>query len=347
MVMRVIKRRIGCSWTIIAGLFVVISSAWSGAPPSDDAVTGYALNHLMVQPGNQDFRRVFLGVTLWQGGRELAGSPAVVGIGSPLLVEIQWETNTADTAEPAVEVGFLSHNNRFVRSLESEPLPAADEADAPRPGAVSWSRRQLDLGPVLGEYSGLGYLVFYRPLPGPDITRREALEYAPVFIEALPRRRTVSTNEYGRFFPEDHVSLDTSVRLGHGAEAVLHLDDPLEAHGGLGLISSFGYGSEPQGEAVAVLEFLRDGELLHDETLRAGVHTARADYDFNPDSQNHEKISIIESTEADYLSTRGTPFMRHKYVTILNPEHLAAADSLRIRSRSPVILEIHDLVLTD
>ena len=277
----------------------------------------------------------------------MEGSPAVIATGVPLFVEIQWETNTANPTDPAIEARFLSHQNRYVRSLEFE-VTQNGSGEPLRPGSSFWRRRRLDLGPVLGQYSGLGYLVFYRSLPGPDITRREALDYASVYIDPVPRGRTVSTNEYGRFFPENHVSLDTSVRLGHGAEVVLPLGEPLEAHGGLAVISSFGYGSEPQGEAVAELEFLRDGETLHGETLRAGVHTARADYDFNPDGQNHQKIPIIESAEADYLSRRGTPFMRHKYVTILDLEFgAAAADSIRIRSRSPVILEIHDLVLTD
>jgi len=348
MVMFVTKGRWGLSCGIVAGLILSISSAWADGPLGEDDTEGYALNHVLEEPESQDFRNVFLGLRLLQEGERLEGAPAVIGADSPLFVEIQWETNTANPAAPALEARFLSHENRYVRSLESEVTPKASEDRPLRPGSSFWRQRRLDLGPLLGHYSGLGYLVFYRSLPGPDITRREALDYAPVYIEPLPRERTVSTNEYGRFFPEDHVSLDTSVRLGHGGDVVLPLEEPLEEYSRLGVISSFGYGSEPQGEPVAELEFLRDGEILHSETLRAGVHTARADYDFNPDGQHHEKIPIIESAEADYLSTQGTPFMRHKYVTILDLEFGAAkADSSRIRSRSPVILEIHDLVLTD
>ena len=333
----------------MAGVILSISSAWASDPPGgENGAQGHALNHVLEEPESQDFRNVFIGLALFQADERLDDSPALIDTGAPLFVEIQWETNTSNPTEPAIEARFLSHKNRYVRSLEFEVTPNASGEPPPRPGSSFWRRRRLDLEPVLGQYSGLGYLVFYRSLPGPDITRREALDYASVYIEPVPRGRTVSTNEYGRFFPENHVSLDTSVRLGHGAEVVLPLGEPLEAHGGLAVISSFGYGSEPQGEAVAELEFLRDGETLHGEPLRAGVHTARADYDFNPDGQNHQKIPIIESAEADYLSRRGTPFMRHKYVTIFDLEFGAAtADSIRIRSRSPVILEIHDLVLTD
>ncbi|MFP4193279.1 MAG: hypothetical protein ACLFU6_14560 [Candidatus Hydrogenedentota bacterium] len=342
------KRCLGFSWGIIAGLLLSISSAWAAEPSREDDREGYALNHVLEEPESQDFRNVFLGLALLQGGERLDGSPAVIGTDNPLLVEIHWETNTANSTDPAIEARFLSHRNRYVRSLEAEVTPNASAEGPVPPGSSFWRQRRLDLGPLLGQYSGLGYLVFYRALPGPDITRREPLDYAPVYIEPVPRERTVSTSEYARFFPENRVSLDTSVRLGHGAEVVLPLEKPREAHGGLGVVSSFGYGSEPQGEAVAEVEFLRDGETLHVETLRAGVHTARADYDFNPDAENHQKIPIIESDEADYLSAQGTPFMRHKYVTILDLEFGAgAADSIRIRSRSPVILEIHDLVLTD
>ncbi|MFP4172446.1 MAG: hypothetical protein ACLFV4_05990, partial [Candidatus Hydrogenedentota bacterium] len=223
------KRCLGFSWGIIAGLLLSISSAWSAEPSREDDREGYALNHVLEEPESQDFRNVFLGLALLQGGERLDGSPAVIGTDNPLLVEIHWETNTANSTDPAIEARFLSHRNRYVRSLEAEVTPNASAEGPVPPGSSFWRQRRLDLGPLLGQYSGLGYLVFYRALPGPDITRREPLDYAPVYIEPVPRERTVSTSEYARFFPENRVSLDTSVRLGHGAEVVLPLEKPREA----------------------------------------------------------------------------------------------------------------------
>lgn len=287
-----------------------------------------------------------LGVDLLQEGAPVA--PDVLLGGRPLVMRFHWIPSRRAAAAVPFEVTFVSAGSRISRRYEL--------AAAPEPGAAPWEGgcvylqpQAIDLPSVATAMSGdVSIIVQLIEQEMGAIVRRPLQQIrarvSPAVVPGQVSRRAVAA-----FFGETARPLNVSFRLGSGAAAEVPLPAGVSGAAAetIGLVSAFSYGDIPQGGPVCMVEVLAGDEVVRQVELRSGEHSARADYDYRPEEQKHDKTSVVESWLAEYGDAEGAPFNKHKYgVRIpIGADAAARATALRFRAAADVVFDVYEVVL--
>ncbi|MEK7794924.1 MAG: hypothetical protein AAB353_10355 [Candidatus Hydrogenedentota bacterium] len=290
-----------------------------------------------------------LGIDAVQHGRRLSGTPLEIDGDAPLLLRLYWMPERTDIGSARIRLKSWSHDSRIV--VEDE---FAVEGDTPR--ISDWKAGRLykvehtwDPRAAATSFSGKSFLTLgFQPtgapansLPVPLITLKTRL--GPALSPSV-----ISRTEYPRFFGEDYRALGAWFRLGWQASITVPVpEESGDRVRAIGVASAFSFGSMPQGARVATVTAILAGGGEMKLALNSGESTAKADYDFFPPGHwDHQKIDVLESTAAGYLSAGDTPFIIHKYGGELHlPGGPMTITALRFYMDSPIILDVYDIVL--
>ncbi|HEO70055.1 MAG TPA: hypothetical protein ENN80_02255 [Candidatus Hydrogenedentes bacterium] len=208
----------------------------------------------------------------------------------------------------------------------------------------------MDLEGIARVFSGYSYLTLNFRSPRAGALALTPLLGLPITLTPVIATGRIAADDFALFFGPHALRLDVSFRLGEAAFISL----PVPQDAGMdvvavGVVSAFSYGSVDQGLPLCEVTLKSGEETVETLWLESGVTTARADYDFHSHGyEKHEKITVIESIQADYLNVDGVPFMKHKYAALLEVQVPAAhIDAIAFRATSDVILDIYDVALLD
>ena len=262
----------------------------------------------------------------------------------PLFLQLYFKVHQPIQDTLSVLLQFATMDGVVSRGIETEIGPGSDARW--EMGAVYIHEEIIHLGLIAGRFSGDAHMRVYVGSEAAPEEQQRFQQRLEMKLKPLVGERRVATSRYPEFFGAHYHSLNVGFRLGRGVRQRLALDefagDALRA---IGLVSSYGYHAAPQGEVIGRCILLLSGEPVHEIPLISGENTARTDYDFDPASQEHQRIAIIESEEADYLDVNGAPFQRHKYAASLDIPEGIVFDTLEFEMLSRGTLDIHDVVL--
>lgn len=286
-----------------------------------------------------------LGIDLEQGGGQIHHHSDRIAADMPLELNAYWEATQPTAVRFPWTVKISSHDGKIARNFGFSGGPA-DTAQAWQAGCVYKQRVQIDLLDAARAFSGKGHLSVNLASSAAAAGALIPLLAVPIELKPVLSNRDANPADIKRYVNAAFVDLDVSFRLGYQAEITIPVDRPVPARS-LAVVSAYSYGSVPQGEAVAELIVGYEDGNLAALVLGSGKTTARGDYDFFGQGRlNHDKIDILESREASYLSQTGAPFQTHKYAAVFQlPRPYRNVASITFRSVRPVILDVYDAVL--
>lgn len=291
-----------------------------------------------------------LGLDFAQDGESFSAGLIRIDSSSSLEITGYWlPTFTSLELPIPVSVHFWSHDCRFTRVVEISVGPASSE-EPWLPGAVYKQTYTIRLDEISQTINGKCHMTVSLLSQKNSERAPVTLQYLVIYLSPNIRAGRIVTRNLkaNSTFGDSFRDLSLSFRLGYLAEHTINI--PKEFQSGnvkVALISAFSYGSIPQDNPVCNVIATAENGQDHTWILKSGVDTARADYDAaRPGTQNHEKVSAFESSDADFLDYAGMTFKRYKYLCILEvPEEIDPIVSLKFRSINQYLFEIYDVVL--
>ncbi len=287
-----------------------------------------------------------LGIQLVQAGKGLIKQEDIITINPQELLDVNlhWlPGHDIDTKIPIL-LQFSTRDGIVKRTIETQIGPEVGELW--KAGGIYQHHHVTDMRSITLSFSGAATMSVH---VGQESTLSETQNFQLLLnLRLLPliELPDMETSRYPEFFGSNNISLNKRFRLGSGVTQRIDIEQR-EDHSfiGIGLISAYGYNSVPQSKKVGVCRVYSNGQILVELPILSGIHTARSDYDFDPQGRDHQKIAIIESEEADYLDVNGAPFLRHKYVSKLPSAEMAKADSIEFEMLARGTLDIFDIVI--
>ena len=287
-----------------------------------------------------------IGMQLEQAGQSLYDQDDVITINPQELLEIKlhWLPGHDINTKLPVVLQFSTRDGVVKRTIEIQIGP--ESGSIWKAGGLYQHHHIADMRSITRSFSGAATLSTFLGLENSFSQNQICQQIVNLRLLPLIEPPNMETERYPEFFGTNYISLNKRFRLGSGVTQRIDIKNTDNAAIiGIGLISSFGYNSVPQTKIVAMCRVYSNDQKLVELPILSGIHTARSDYDFDPQRRDHQKIAIIESEEADYLDTNGAPFLRHKYVSKLPSTELALANSIEFEMLVRGTLDIFDVVL--
>ncbi|NUM56313.1 MAG: hypothetical protein HUU46_21965 [Candidatus Hydrogenedentes bacterium] len=342
--------------TLIAIAFAALRAAAQpqGAVAAPDAVTladatpSFRAPFLPPPPNSTESAQSIrlLGVDVVQDGKVLIQTPELDGE-KPAKLVTYWCANAKVDSRLALALQFLAIRGRLTRTLE---LTAG-----PEPGQAAWERgtvhrveHTLDLPDLSQDISGRLDLVINSTSLAAGGFAYAPLQSVPILLQPRVQPGRASRSRFDALFSAGYAALDVSFRLGAGATHPVAIPEAWRDRvGRIAVISAFSFGPIAQEKPVCNVTARRGETEIQRWTMRSGVDTARTDIDYYPpDQQEHKKVAIVESIDADYPDKNGSPFKRHMYIGWLDvtPESLPI-DAVTFASSSDYFFDVFDIVL--
>lgn len=315
-----------------AGIVAPTFAAPFNPPSPDPAVTSPAVR--------------LLGIDVLQDGKIVKGEVALDGSKKAELVTYWCANSEVDSRVPLV-LQFMAIRGRVTRDIEISAGPERGQSAWER-GTVHRVTHALDLPAVAVDMSGRLDMVLNTTALTSGGFSRAPLQCIPVLVQPKSQQGRVSHQRYAVLFGKDHASLDISFRLGPEAAFTVPIPEAWRGRiGRIAIISAFSFGPIAQGRPVCDVVAKRSDQPTQRWTMRSGENTARTDIDYYPASmQEHRKVEIIESADADYPSLEGGPFKRHMYLGWLNVDATNMTfDTLSVESVNTNFFDVYDIVL--
>jgi hypothetical protein len=208
----------------------------------------------------------------------------------------------------------------------------------------------VDLEPIAQAWSGHGYLMIGLPSRGQKGVLTQPLQCLPVYLSPLVAPSSVSAEVINLAIGRPYQRLNVRFRLGPEAEQTIHIPArKRSAVRRVALVSAFSFGSIRQDEPVCRMTFHSEDGDAASYMIRSGVTTARADHDFYPpELSNHEKITVLESVDADYRNIEDRPFKKHNYLAFFPlPEDFGPPKRIDFVSVNEYVFEVHEVLLVE
>ncbi|MCC6796682.1 MAG: hypothetical protein IT366_16300 [Candidatus Hydrogenedentes bacterium] len=334
--------------------------------PAQPTVISELPGQIQPELGNVDFRPAFpapflpplpdpsakmqpvrlLGIDIIQDGNKLTATPHLNSV-SPATLVTYWCANETTSLKLSLRLRFMGIRGRLSREVEASAGPDGQGQTWER-GTLHRVEHVLDLPEIALNLSGRIDLIIGATAVGSGALAYTPLQSIAILIEpAIQQGKVPRANLEAKFGP-NYVALDVSFRLGAGARQTVSIPEAWRGKvGRIGVISAFSFGPIAQDKPVCDVIAKRQDHDVDSWTMRSGSTTARTDIDFYPASeQDHAKVEIVESIDADYSDKSGSPFKRHRYLGWLEIEPgKTPLDAIEFVSTNDYVFDVFEVVL--